>query len=215
MMSALRVCAALLIGASVAGCTVNQETATPEEIRAVSYSNGDPPSLTLYTMVNNTTGRGAHTSLLINASQSVVWDPAGSFRAESITASGDVVYGMTPQMVDIYTRFHARETYHVIIQKLPVSAEVAEQALRTVMAHGAVPQATCAQSTSQILATLPGFESVRATYYPNNLYEQFAQYRPTEQKLFEYDGDDKTKVLEAYNAQRVAETRAARKAAGN
>lgn len=213
MLSVVRLCAALLVAVSLAGCAVNPESASQSEIQAVAYSDDTASSLTLYTMVSNSTGKGAHTSLLINASQSVVWDPAGSFRAESIVANGDVVYGMSPKMVDYYTRFHARETYHVIIQKLPVSAAVAEQALQTVVGFGAVPQATCAQSTSQILKSLPGFDGIKSTYYPNNLHKQFAAYGPVEQKLFEYDGDDKTKVLAAYNAELVAETRAARKAA--
>ncbi len=215
MFSVLRSCAAILVAVSLAGCEVNKDVASPEAIQAVAYSDdSQPTSLTLFTMVSNSSGKGAHTSLLINASQTVVWDPAGSFRAPSIVTNEDVVFGMTPQMVDFYTRFHARETYHVIIQKLPVSAAVAEQALQTVMAYGAVPQANCAASTSAIMKTLPGFEGIKSTYYPNNLHEQFAAYDPDEQKMFEYDGDDKTKVLEAYNAERVAETLARRKTEG-
>ena len=42
--------------------------------------------------------------------------------------------------------------------------------------------------------------------------EAFARKGPVTRELFEYDGDDKSKVLEAYNAERVAETRARRKA---
>lgn len=215
MISVLRLCAAISVAVVLAGCAAGTGTTLPpaseQDIKAAAYSDGSAPSLTLYTMVSNSSGQGAHTSLLIKASQTVVWDPAGSFRAPSIVSKGDVVYGMSPKMVDYYTRFHARETYHVIIQKLPVSAAVAEQALQTVIAHGAVPQATCAQSTSKILRTLPGFESISPTYFPNKLHQQFAAYGPDEQKLFEYDGDDKTKVLAAYNAELVAETRARRK----
>ncbi|WP_235871378.1 hypothetical protein [Shimia sediminis] len=213
MGSFFRIAAVLLAAFVLAGCEVSKETRTAEEIQAAAYVHGGQPSLTLYTMVSNDTGAGAHTSLLINASQRVVWDPAGSFRAESIVASGDVVYGMTPQMVDLYTRFHARETYHVIIQELPVSAEIAEMALRKAMSNGAVPQATCALSTSAILRSLPGFEGIPSTYYPNKLYEAFRAYGPTERELFEYDADDKTKVLAEYNEQLVAQQRAARAAA--
>ena len=212
MGSFLRIAVALLAASLLTGCAVNKDTRSTEEIQAAAYVHGGQPSLTLYTMVSNDTGSGAHSALLINASQRVVWDPAGSFRAESIVAKGDVVYGMTPQMVDIYTRFHARETYHVVIQELPVSAGVAEQALRQAMSYGAVPQSTCALSTGAILRTLPGFEDVPSTYYPNKLSEAFAQYGPTEQKLFEYDAADKTKVLAEYNAQLVEQQRVARAA---
>ena len=207
-----RLTAALLAAVVLAGCAVNKETRTPDEIQAAAYQHGGQPSLTLYTMVSNDTGAGAHSALLINGSQRAVWDPAGSFRGEGIVASGDVVYGMTPQMVDIYTRFHARETFHVVIQELPVSAEVAEGALRTAMSYGAVPQSTCALSTGAILRGLPGFEGIPSTYYPNKLSEAFAQYGPTEQKLFEYDAADKTKVLAEYNAQLVEQQRVARAA---
>lgn len=215
MTGILRFFAVILATSLLAGCEVNKETATPEEIQAVAYKDPSPPSLTLYTMVSNDTGKGGHTSLLINASQRVAWDPAGSFRAESIVTSGDVVYGMTPKMVDYYTRFHARETYHIIIQELPVSAEVAEMALQKARGYGAVPQATCALSTSAILQSLPGFESISSTYYPVKLYEDFKRFGPVEKKLFEYDAADKTKVLAQYNAELVAEQRAARKKAAN
>ncbi|SHI95829.1 hypothetical protein SAMN05444000_10446 [Shimia gijangensis] len=209
----LRLCTGLLIAMSLAACAVNKDNASDEEIRAVAYSDGGQPRLTLYTMVSNDTGSGAHTSLLINGSQRVAWDPAGSFRAEGIVARGDVVYGMSPKMVDYYTRYHARETYHVIIQELDVSPEIAEQALRTVASYGAVPQSQCALSTSAIMRSLPGFEALPSTYYPNKLEEAFAQYGPTRKELWEYDADDKSKVLQEYNSELVAQQRAARESA--
>ena len=213
MMRVFRLCVVLFAAALVAGCAVNKDNATDEQIRQVAYQNNGPSRLTLYTMVSNDTGAGAHTSLLINGSQRVAWDPAGSFRAESIVARGDVVYGMTPQMVDVYTRFHARETYHVIIQEVDVSPEVAEIALRRAQSNGAVPQSQCALSTSKLLRGVPGFEDMPTTYFPNKLMEAFAAKAPRTRELFEYDGDDKTKVLAAFNAERVAETRARRRAA--
>lgn len=212
MKRVLRLCAAIMVAGLVAGCAVNEDTSSDEDIRQATYVHDGPPRLTLYTMVSNDTGAGAHTSLLINGSQRVAWDPAGSFRAESIVARNDVVYGMTPQMVDVYTRFHARETYHVIIQELDVSPEVAEIALQRVMAYGAVPQSQCALSTGRVLQGVPGFEDMPATYYPNKLMEAFAKKGPRTRALYEYDGDDKSKVLQAFNAERVAETRARRKA---
>ncbi len=208
----LRIFSAILMMSSLAACAVNKDNASDEEIRSVAYSGGGQPKLTLYTMVSNDTGSGAHTSLLVNGSQTVAWDPAGSFRGNGVVARGDVVYGMSPKMVDYYTRYHARETYHVIIQELNVSPEVAEQALRTVTGYGAVPQSQCALSTSAILRTLPGFEGISSTYYPKKLYEQFAKYNPTRKELWEYDADDKSKVLLEYNAELVEQQRNARKA---
>lgn len=212
MMRVFRLGLAIIAAGLLAACDVNEDNATDEDIRTVAYTHNGPPRLTLYTMVSNDTGAGAHTSLMINASQRVAWDPAGSFRAESIVSRGDVVYGMTPAMVNVYTRFHARETYHVKIQELDVSPEIAELVLQRAQSFGAVPQSQCALSTSKLLRGVPGFEDLPSTYYPNKLYEAFAAKQPKSKELFEYDGDDKTKVLEAYNAQRVQETRARRKA---
>lgn len=212
MFRVVRLCVALAAVGYLAACEINEDSGVDLNVADVAYVHDGPKRLTLYTMVSNDTGAGAHTSLLINGSQRVAWDPAGSFRADSIVSRGDVVYGMSPGMVDFYTRFHARETYHVIIQELDVSPEVAEIALRRAQAMGAQPQATCALSTAELLRGVPGFEDMPSSYYPLKLKEAFARKGPVTRELFEYDGDDKSKVLEAYNAERVAETRARRKA---
>lgn len=38
------------------------------------------PRISLYTMVNNESGAGAHSALVINASQRVIFDPTGTFK---------------------------------------------------------------------------------------------------------------------------------------
>lgn len=185
--------------ASLAACTVpNKGGASLEEVSRAAYTHDGPPSITLYTMLSNRSGSGAHTSILVNGSQRVAFDPAGSFRHEKIVSRNDTVYGMTPYLVDQYTRFHARETYHVVIQSLEVSPEVAERALQLVMNHPAVAQSHCAMSTSQLLATLPGFEDIRPSYYPKRLMESFAAKGASFERLYEYDDDDKTGVLRAF-----------------
>lgn len=197
----LAFCAATL----VSGCVVKNDPPVSDAVLAQSvYRHEGPTKLTLFTMVNNRTGRGAHASLMINGSQRVIFDPAGSFRWESIITRGDVVYGVTPKLADVYTRFHARETFHVIVQELQVSPDVAEKALQMALARGEVPDAYCARSTSEILASLPGFQSVSPTWYPLDLSEQFAQLPGvTSSTLYEYDDADRFKALEAYDAERV------------
>ncbi len=185
--------------ASLTACSVpNNGGADPDEVARAAYVHDGPPSLTLYTMLSNRSGAGAHTSLLVNASQRVAFDPAGSFRHEKIVSRNDTVFGMTPYLVDQYTRFHARETYHVVIQTIEVSPEVAEQALQMVINHRAVMQSHCAMATSQLLATLPGFEEVRPSYYPKKLMQTFADKGASYERLYEYDSDDKTGVLRAF-----------------
>jgi len=193
--------AALLAAAaaSLTACTVpNRGGADLDEVARAAYVHDGPPSITLYTMLSNRSGSGAHTSILVNGSQRVAFDPAGSFRHEKIVSRNDTVYGMTPYLVDQYTRFHARETYHVVIQTLEVSPEVAEQALQMVMNHPAVGQSHCALSTSQLLSKLPGFEDVRPSYFPKRLMETFADKGASFDRLYEYDSDDKTGVLRAF-----------------
>ena len=195
----VQACVLAFAAATLTACTVpNQGGASLEEVARAAYTHDGPPSITLYTMLSNRSGAGAHTSLLVNGSQRVAFDPAGSFRHEKIVSRRDAVFGMTPYLVDQYTRFHARETYHVVIQTIEVSPEVAEQALQMVINHPAVGQSHCAMATSQLLAQLPGFEDVRPSYYPKRLMETFAAKGSTYERLYEYDDDDKSGVLRAF-----------------
>ena len=178
----------------------NRPDSTPAEVAAAVYRHDAPPSLTLYTMINNSSGAGAHTSLMINApSQRVIFDPAGSIGLSVMPEIGDVLYGITPQIKDWYERAHARNTYHVRIQQVEVPASTAEQALRMVQANGKVAPAACTSATSAILSKLPGFQSIRPVLFPNKLADQFAQIPGvTERKLFENDADDKALAEEAF-----------------
>ncbi len=189
--------AGLAVMAFLSGCgtlAVTPTTATPEEAAAAAYVAPGPKSLTLYTMINNRTGRGAHTALMINASQRVIFDPAGSVDLDQMPEIGDVLYGITPPIRDWFERSHARSTFHVRIQTLEVAPEVAEQALQLVMANGHVGSAQCASVTASILKQLPGLEGLQSTWFPGQLSESFkalpgASYR----ELHEDDEDDKSK----------------------
>ena len=202
MMILVRGLALLALVASLSACSVRNpasDNSTDVAVQAARYVHDGPKQLTLYTMISNESGSGAHTSLMINGSQRVAFDPAGSFRKEgAIVAKNDVVYGMTPYMVDQYTRFHARETYHVVVQSIDVSPQVAEMALRLAETLGPVTEAQCAKSTSALLKTLPGFEDAPQSYYPRKLMDYFAAKGATYDRLFEYDDDDKSKVLAAF-----------------
>ncbi len=195
------ICAVLLL----AGCGAalqSTKDASPEEAAAAAYVHDGPPAITLYTMVSNRTGAGAHTSMMVNGSQRVIFDPAGSVSLSMMPEIGDVLYGITPQIEDWYERAHARETYHVRIQRKEVAPEVAEQALRLVQANGTVPSAACTTATSSILSKLPGFGGIRRTLFPNNLASQFAELDGvTERVLREDDSDDKSRAEAAFEAQ--------------
>ncbi|WP_020043298.1 hypothetical protein [Salipiger mucosus] len=199
-------CAAMV---ALAGCAVpgaNRPDASPEEVAAARYRHDGPPAITLYTMVNNRSDAGAHSSLMINApSQRVVFDPAGSVRAKNVPEVGDVLYGITPDVAEFYGRAHARETYRVRIQRIEVPAEVAERALQLAQASGPVAEAQCTVATSGLLKQLPGFEGISSTWFPVRLADQLAKYPGvTEQVLRENDADDKQIAIAEYEARITA-----------
>jgi hypothetical protein len=198
---------AILAAVTLAGCAADPVWAPEEAVRAVQYRHPGPPRLTLFTMISNDTGAGGHTSLMVNGSQRVIFDPSGSFHHEAIPERNDVLFGITPQVADVYTRYHARETWHVVVQEIDVSPQVAELALKLAQEYGAVPNAYCAHSTSAILRQLPGFGRLKQGMYPVKLAEQFRTIPGVrERTLHEYDSDDNSKALEDWDPERFAQT---------
>ncbi|UMA65210.1 hypothetical protein LVO79_01675 [Roseivivax marinus] len=192
--------------AGLAGCGMPESgpDATPDAVSRAAYRFDGPPAITLFTMVSNENGDGAHTSMMINASQRVVFDPAGSVSHPRMIERGDVIYGMTPELAELYEGAHARETYHVIVQRREVPAPVAEKALRLVMENGRVGQAFCTQSTSRILRQLDGFETIRPTFFPLSLKRQFARLPGViERTRYETDADDKSRAVDAFFEERT------------
>lgn len=163
---------ALAVTAAIAGCTRNPDFTPPADLAQLTVPNRGPTSLTLYTVVNRTTGAGGHTALAVNANETVLFDPAGSFKAEGVVRSGDVLYGFTPAVEKAFSSTHARSSYLVNKLTIPVSAETAQMALSAVKSYGPVGAAHCAQSTSTILTGLPGFEAITPTYFPVQLESQ-------------------------------------------
>ena len=196
---------ALVSALALSGCI--KETAhyaSDKMVRDVAYVHDGPPRISLYTMVNNDSGAGAHSALVINASQRVIFDPAGTIKHDVFVEQDDVLYGATPSVLEFYTRAHARKTHHVVIQDLDVSPEIAERALQLVRANGPVTSAFCASASSAILRQIPGFEGIGQTMFPNRLAADFAKIRGgREQKLYEYDDADKRVALEAYDPIRI------------
>jgi len=178
----------------VAGCAGGQSVWAPDSaVSAAMFLGTGPKALTLYTMRNIGSGNGAHSSILIDASQRVLFDPAGSFANARIPERNDVLFGMSPPIEDYYVSYHARATYYVEGQRIAVSADVAEQALRLALAYGPVGQGSCTRAASAILGQLPGFESINSMLFPNALRNKVALLPDVE--LTEYretDADDKS-----------------------
>jgi hypothetical protein len=194
-----RVCVALALAGTLAACAAdNNPDSPPEAVAAAAYTAPGPRSLTVFTMVNNRTGKGGHSALMVNGSQQVIFDPAGSFRDPRVAERGDVLYGMTPAWVQAYKSAHARAAFHVVSQEIEVSAAQAERALQLVQQNGAVPSAFCANATTSLLKQVPGFESITTTFYPTKLMAQLETMPGT--KTTRYYEDDAGDVVDALRA---------------
>ncbi len=194
-MKTVFVCLALIL--VLAGCSKPRVYAPDDVVARASYRHPGPPSLTLYTMVNNRTGSGAHSALLINASERVIFDPAGSFYSEATPERHDVLFGITPGMEKAYRSAHARSTYHVVSQTIDVTPEQAQIAYQLALQAGPVMDALCTSSLSELLSQVPGFESIRRVMYPNKLMAQFEQIPGvTTTRYYEDDDPDLQKALD-------------------
>ncbi|MFZ1468498.1 MAG: hypothetical protein WAT09_05920 [Paracoccaceae bacterium] len=168
---------ATLLG--LAACGADRTFDPQEKVDAARYVAGAPTYVTLYTVINDRNNSGAHSGLLINASQRVLFDPAGTFYYPHAPIQNDVHFGMTDAAVAFYLDYHARDTptekFHVVERTLIVSPETAELILRRVQGNGAVSKALCAESISSILRGVPGFESLPSTWFPIKLGDAFGE----------------------------------------
>ncbi len=190
----------------LAACGAEPIMAPNEDVQKAAYSPNEAPYLTLITVISNENGSGGHSGLIINASQRVVWDPAGTWYHPWSPEQNDVHFGITDYLSDHYVDYHARETFHVVTQKVRVSPQVAEQALAAARAYGAVPKAYCAKSTTEILQSLPGFENVPDTFRPKVIMAAFDAI-PGVERVVVYDDspDDNKEILEQSPEVQVAQ----------
>lgn len=173
----------------LAACaTTAERTWAPDAaVAAARYVKPGPKQVTLFTVVSNRSNAGAHSGLLINGSERVMFDPAGTWYHPRLPERNDVHFGVTDQMVDFYIDYHARETYRVVEQTVTVSPEVADMVIARAKAYGAVPKAQCAKATSSVLSGVPGFENIPHTWYPNKLSDAFAKLPGATRQVFTDD----------------------------
>lgn len=189
---------ALLLPLFLMACGAAEPVWAPEEaVRKALYKHDGPSSITLFTMVSNSSGKGEHSGLLINGSHRVMFDPAGTFGHSTIPERNDVHYGMTERALAFYIDYHARETYHVVEQTIVVSPEVAALAIQASQAYGAVPKAHCTNAITTVLRQVPGFEDMRHTWWPTKAMKSFGQYPGVvETKHFDDSADDRSDVAQ-------------------
>jgi len=188
---------AVLFGApaaALAACSTKPVVfASDTAIQSVAYQHPGPKYVQLMSMFNTGTNNGAHTALVINASQRVIFDPAGDFAHSKIPERHDVLYGANPRVLKGFFDCHARATFWASLQYVEVSPQSAERALRRVQSLGPQPDAYCTRAVSNTLAELPEFNRyIRPTWFPGNLHEQMRRVPGMiEQELREDDDPDK------------------------
>ncbi|MEO0746421.1 MAG: hypothetical protein AAFY49_13840 [Pseudomonadota bacterium] len=177
----------------LAGCAdpPNIPYASDDRIKASAYREPGPATLTVITMINNRSGKGGHSALMINGSQRVIFDPAGSFENVRVPEQEDVLYGVSPAVLAGYKSAHARSTYHVVLQTVEVTPEQAEVALQLAAANGPVARAFCTNATTGLLRQVPGFGDVNQTFFPTNLMEQMAARAGVSEERY-YEDDEGT-----------------------
>jgi hypothetical protein len=147
----------------------------PAIVAARTYKSDEPPYVELITMVNKENERGAHSALIINASERVIWDPAGTFQHPELAEVEDLHHGATDRLVSYYKRYHARFSHYVRVQHLDLTPAEAERMLQSARNHGAVPKMFCTMSTAQVLKSVPEFANVPESMFPERLRRAVAE----------------------------------------
>ena len=171
--------------------------APDEAVRKYAYRHDGPSELRLYTVVSTRNGSGAHSGLLITTPRErILFDPAGTFKLPFAPERNDVHYGMTENAVRVYIDYHARETFDVIEQRIPVSPEQAAMVARLAKDYGAVPKAQCSLSITRILKKVPGFGSIPVGYLPERASAWFETLPGvTTRRISDDDADKNHNVL--------------------
>jgi hypothetical protein len=197
---------ALCLVLGLAACVAEPVWAPDEVVSQARYVPPGPAKIQLLTMISNRNGSGGHTALVIDGPERILFDPAGSWFHPMAPERNDVIYGMSPQLYDFYMDYHARETYHVVVQEVDVSPGQAAALIELVEADGPVPSAQCSAAVSSILMQVPGFQSMSRNLFPTRTMEQFAAIPGVrESRIYDDDSDDNYELL---NAQAAAAARA-------
>jgi hypothetical protein len=173
----LRLCrtiAVITLFGFVSACAEHIRT-DPTVVAARTYKSEEPPYVEVVTMVNKENERGAHSALIINASERVIWDPAGTFQHAELAEVEDVHHGATDRLVSYYKRYHARFSHYVHVQRLDLDPATAERMLQSARNHGAVPKMFCTMSTAQVLKAAPQFRNVPESMFPERLRQAVAE----------------------------------------
>jgi hypothetical protein len=163
----------LLLLPLLAACGVASNAPPPDMATRSVHTHSGPAQVTLLTVVNNRTGSGDHSALLIEGTERLIFDPAGTFDIPQVTRYRDVVYGVSPAVETVYLGYHARATHDVIVQTLPLTREQADAAIAAAEARGISAPGLCAVNSSAVLRAVPGLDGLQSALRPVRLSENF------------------------------------------
>ncbi|MEM0977001.1 MAG: hypothetical protein AAGJ34_05675 [Pseudomonadota bacterium] len=166
----------LLIAVFLTGCIYGTENIqdSAEVVRAASYREPGPATITLFTSIDEVTNRGEHTALLINGPERVLYDPAGRFRHINAPEQADVLFGITDDVLGAYYAHQAPPDHFLRAQTIVVSQEIARIAYEAARMQGRSGDGFCTVHTSAILSKIPGFD-VGSAIFPKALSGRFAE----------------------------------------
>lgn len=192
--------AALILPIFLAACGADYEYASDAAVAQARYSKGPPYTITLVTAINNRSKAGGHSALVINGSQRVIWDPAGTWFHKTAPIRHDVHYGINDTLLEFYIDYHARETYHLVLQQVEVSRETADGLIARFEATGPAPKAFCSNVTTGVLSETPGFETIPRSFYPKKTMQAFSQLPGVQEwTIYDDDDDDNSNILAEQN----------------
>jgi len=160
---------------ALVGCVGEEVWDSDEAVSQARFVAGGPPTVTLITSINTRSNTGAHSALLIDGAQRLLFDPAGSWHNPGVPERNDVLFGMSPPYMQYYLDFQANGIFEVQMQTVEVTPEVAQQLSQAVQAYGAVSPAFCSRSISEILSQTPGFESITVSFFPLDNMAEFGR----------------------------------------
>lgn len=204
MIGILRFALAGVVALSLSGCVGEEVWAPDDAVARATYVPPGPATVTLITSINTRNNSGAHSALLIDGAQRLLFDPAGSWHNPGIPERNDVLFGMSPAYMDLYIAFQSNGAFEVQTHTVPVSAATAQELSAAVQAYGAVGPAFCSRSITEILGNNPAFAQIRQTFYPLNTMEQFAQIPGVTSEYFVGTTGDETNASGEVLAAQVA-----------
>ena len=180
------------------GCSNLRDFDPVTTINTPGYRHPGGATVTLVSVVSKRSNTAAHSALIVNGTQRIIFDPAGTLFHKNLKFRGDVIYDANPSVVDFYIRYHTRNTHDTVMQSVDVADALAEDLLKRLLSRGYVWKSFRAQSASTLLRATPGFENIRPTFSLQKLMKNFGKIENVGQARFSlmYDIDKSVKLYD-------------------